>query len=275
MSSLPENIKSLILDMDGVIWKSETPIGDLSFIFKRIREQKLKVSFATNNSTRTPEQYVERLTGYGIDVESWQVITSALAVAELVEKAIAPDRNIDSGKIANRGMAVYAIGEAGVMDALRSRGIEPLPIGHADEAQAVVMGFDRQINFDKMVTATLLVRKGIPFFATNPDKTYPTPMGEIPGAGAWISVVITATGVIPVYAGKPSPTILEFAREKLGTAKEDTLVVGDRLETDIAGGQAAGMPTALVLSGVSTRTQGVGWIPSIDVIVDDLGALIG
>jgi 4-nitrophenyl phosphatase len=160
------------------------------------------------------------------------------------------------------------------MNALRAKGIEPLPLERADEAQAVVVGVDRQINFEKMATATLLVRRGLPFYATNPDKTFPTPRGEIPGAGAWISVIITATDVEPIYAGKPAPYILELARERLGTEKNETLVVGDRLETDIVGGQAAGMPVALVLSGVSTREDGAAWMPHVDVMAEDLEKLV-
>jgi 4-nitrophenyl phosphatase len=136
------------------------------------------------------------------------------------------------------------------------------------------MGFDRNISFSKMAEAALLVRHGVPFYATNPDKTFPTPRGEIPGAGAWTSVIVTATGIEPIYAGKPAPYLLELARERLGTAKEETLVVGDRLETDIAGGQAAGCPVALVLSGVSTREQGKAWMPVVDVIAEDLETLL-
>jgi 4-nitrophenyl phosphatase len=136
------------------------------------------------------------------------------------------------------------------------------------------MGIDPEINFEKMSEAALLVRSGVPFYATNPDKTFPTPRGQIPGAGAWIAVIVTATGVEPVYAGKPAPYLFELARTRLGTTKEQTLVVGDRLETDIAGGQAAGMPTALVLSGVSTRKQAERWKPKVDLLVEDLAALI-
>ncbi len=315
------SVKSLILDMDGVLWRGDAPIGDLPAIFARIRERRLTVAFATNNGTRTPEEYVERLAGFGVTIQSWQVVTSSLALADLLyehlnlrglgglrgsknqsgqhlpEPAVShpvraerpgpPGRNgrrpqdrfadaaVARGTNGVEGVEVFAIGEAGVMTALREKGFELLSVEEAERAQAVVMGIDRQINFDKMCEATLLVRRGVPFYATNPDKTFPTPRGEIPGAGAWISVVVTATDVEPIYAGKPAPYLLELARERLGTAKEETLVVGDRLETDIAGGQAAGMPVALVLSGVSTREEGEAWRPKIDVVAEDLGELVG
>lgn len=259
---LPANIKSLILDMDGVLWRGDEPIGDLSSIFNRINDLGLGIAFATNNGTRTPEQYVERLAGFSVKIETRQVVTSSQTVAHLLKERFP------------LGGPVFAIGEIGVMNALHSKGFEPLSVENAQEAVAVVMGIDRGITFQKMSEATLLVRRGVPFYATNPDRTFPTPRGEIPGAGAWISVVVTATNIEPVYAGKPSPGLLELAREQLGTSHEATLVVGDRLSTDIAGGQAAGMPVALVLSGVSTLAEGKSWKPKINVIAHDLWKLI-
>ena len=257
-----KNIKALILDMDGVLWKADSPIGDLPAIFARIRERGLKVAFATNNGTRSPEEYVARLKGFGVQVETWQVVTSALGVAEILSQRFPG------------GTPVFAVGEAGVFEALHAKNFETLSIEDAPKAQVVVAGIDRQITFDKMLEATLLVRNGIPFYATNPDKTFPTPRGEIPGAGAWISVITTATGIEPIYAGKPFPYLIELALQRLGTRKEETLVVGDRLETDIAAGQAVGCPSALVLSGVSTRQQAEAWKPRPDLIVDDLLSLV-
>jgi 4-nitrophenyl phosphatase len=255
-------IKSLILDMDGVLWKGDVSIGNLPAVFDRINVLGLKVAFATNNGTRTPEQYVERLISFGVEVEPWQVVTSAQGVAHMLSKRFPA------------GGPVFAIGETGVMVALREKSFKPLSLEEAEKAQAVVMGLDRSVNFAAMCEAALLVRRGVPFYATNPDKTFPTPQGEIPGAGAWISVIVTATDIEPIYAGKPTPYLLELARERLGTAKDETLVVGDRLETDIAGGQAAGCPVALVLSGVSTREQGEKWRPVVDAIAEDLYALV-
>ena len=167
------------------------------------------------------------------------------------------------------------IGEDGIHTALEEKGFDVLSIEQAQEAQIFVMGIDREVNFNKMREATLLVRRGVPFYATNPDKTFPTPRGEIPGAGAWLSVITTATGIEPIYAGKPFPFMMELSLERLGTKKEATLVVGDRLETDIAAGQAVGCPRALVLSGVSTKEQAQTWSPKIDIIADDLASLIG
>jgi 4-nitrophenyl phosphatase len=263
VNMLPSHIKSLILDMDGVIWRADTPIGDLASIFNRIRARGLKFVFATNNSTKTSEQYVARLREFGVDVEPWQVVTSSQAAAHAMAKRFPP------------GTRVFMIGEDGLRIPLEEEGFEVLSTEEAPQAQAVVMGMDRGVNFQKLTEATLLVRNGIPFYATNTDKTFPTPRGEIPGAGAWISVITTATDVLPIVAGKPFPFLMELSLERLGSTPQETLVVGDRLETDIAAGQGIGAPTALVLSGVSTRLQGESWNPKIDMIVQDLAGLIG
>jgi 4-nitrophenyl phosphatase len=259
---IPSHIKALILDMDGVIWKADAPIGDLPSIFKRIRERGLKFVFATNNGTKTPQEYQKKLAELGVEIDPAQMVTSAMGVAFILAKKFPSDTK------------VFMIGEEGIRVALQEKGFEILSLENASQAQMFVMGIDRKINFEKFTEATLLVRAGIPFYATNTDKTFPTPRGEIPGAGAWISVITTATGVEPIVAGKPFPYLMELSLEKLGTSREETLVVGDRLETDIAAGQGMGCPTALVLSGVSKRSQADTWNPGIDIITDDLASLV-
>ena len=259
---IPSNIKALILDMDGVVWKADAPIGDLPEIFAKIRARGLKFVFATNNGTKTPKEYQQKLADLGVDIEPWQVVTSAMGIAFMLASKYA------------KGTKVFMIGEAGIRLALEEKGFELLSIEDAPQAQAVVVGIDREVNFQKMMEATLLVRAGIPFYATNTDKTFPTPRGEIPGSGAWVSVITTATGIQPTIAGKPFPYLMELSLERLGTQKEETLVVGDRLETDIAAGQAVGCPTALVLSGVSTLAQAGKWSPAPAIIAESLSALI-
>lgn len=260
---LPSTAKGLILDMDGVLWTDSAPIGDLPRTFARIKELNLAVALATNNSTRTIDQYVEKLRDFGVTVEPWQVVTSSLAVAAMMSQQLPT------------GSPVFAIGEQGLVEALKAVNFEVLPVEQAEKAEAVVVGIDKLVSFDKMREATLLVRAGKPFFGTNPDKTFPTPRGQIPGAGAWLSVIVTATEVQPMIAGKPFPYLLELALKRLGTAKETTYVVGDRLETDIAGGQNLGCPTALVLSGVSTLAEAQAWRPKINLIAESLSALVG
>ena len=248
--------------MDGVIWKADAPIGDLPSTFKRIRERGLKFVFATNNGTKTPEEYQQKLAELGVDIDASQVVTSAMGIAFMLAQKYP------------RGTKIFMIGEDGIRVALEEKGFEILSVENAPQAQAFVMGIDRSINFQKVAEATLLVRAGIPFYTTNTDKTFPTPRGEIPGSGAWVSVIQTATNVEPIIAGKPFPFLMELSLEKLGTRKEETLVVGDRLETDIAAGQSVGCPTALVLSGVSTKAQADAWNPKMDVIAASLADLV-
>jgi 4-nitrophenyl phosphatase len=257
---IPSNIKALILDMDGVIWKGDAPIGNLPATFKRIRERGLKFVFATNNGTKTPEDYQEKLAELGVDVKPSQVITSALGVAFMLAQKHP------------RGTKIFMIGENGIRVALEEKGFEVLGVDDAPKADVVVMGIDRGINFQKMVEATLLVRAGRPFYTTNTDRTFPTPRGEIPGSGSWLSVVTMATGIEPLVAGKSFPYLMELSLERLGTTKEETLVVGDRLETDIAAGKAVGCPTAFVLSGVSKLEEAKDWNPTI--IADSLAKLV-
>ncbi|MFN8413754.1 MAG: HAD-IIA family hydrolase [Anaerolineales bacterium] len=259
---IPSNIKALILDMDGVIWKSETPIGDLPATFKRIRERGLKFVFATNNGTKTPEEYQKRLAELGVQIEAEQMVTSAMGIAFMLAKKFP------------KGTKIFMIGEAGIRVALEEKGFQVLSVENAPEAQVVVMGIDRGINFQKVAEATLLVRAGIPFYTTNTDRTFPTPRGEIPGSGSWLSVITSATGIEPIVAGKPFPFLMELSLEKLRTTKDETLVVGDRLETDIAAGQSVGCPTALVLSGVSTKAEANQWKPQMNIIADDLASLV-
>jgi len=259
---LPTKIRALILDMDGVLWKDEAPIGNLPGIFRRLDQAGLKIGFATNNGSLTPQQYVEKLAGFGVTVKSDQIVTSAIALARLLRRRLPA------------GAPIFTIGEDGLKSALREAGFLVLSTADADTAAAVALGLDRQISFEKMRVATLLVRRGLPFYATNPDKTFPTPQGEIPGAGAWVSVVTTATGIEPIFAGKPLPFVIELALERLGARNNESAVVGDRLETDIAAGQAAGCFCALVLSGVSTREQADAWKPKIDLIASDLATLV-
>ena len=149
MNRIPPCTRSLILDMDGVLWRADAPIGNLPAIFERIRARGLTVAFATNNGTKTPEQYVARLARFGVNAEPWQVLTSSLVIADLL------------GRRLPAGGPVFAIGEEGLMTALMEKGFKPLSPDEAEKAQAVIIGVDRQINFRKMCEAALLVGQGI------------------------------------------------------------------------------------------------------------------
>jgi len=256
-------ILGLVLDMDGVLWKDNSPIGDLPAIFNNIRTRRLKVVLATNNATSSVPEYLAKIHRFGVELEPWQIVTSAMASAHALLKAF-PEKG-----------AVYIVGENGLISELRDNGF--VPITDPDDESpviAVIVGMDRTLNYQKLRRATFHIRDGVPFYGTNPDTTFPTPLGLVPGAGSIIAAIETATGVKPIMIGKPSPFIFELSAERMNLNNNEFLVVGDRLETDIAGGQALGARTALVLSGVSTSQQASIWKPQPDVIVKDLTELV-
>jgi len=252
-------LRGLILDMDGVLWRGSTPLGDLPSIFKMIKHFKLGFVMATNNATRSPEQYVNKLANFGVIVEPWQVVNSGLATAHYLK-----NQHPEGGD-------VFIIGEDSLAHTLKKYGFNP----NGNHPIAVVVALDRGINYQKMTDAALLIRSGVPFIGTNPDNSFPIPEGEAPGAGAILAALEAATGVSPVIMGKPQPEMYKMALERLGTSPEETLVVGDRLETDILGARYAGCMSALVLTGVTSLEAARKWQPPPDVISMDLTSLLG
>ncbi len=251
-------IQALILDMDGVLWRGDEPIGDLEIIFDEIRKIGWKVVFATNNGSRTIGEYVSLLATFGVTIEPWQVVSSATASIEyLCDKY-------------PQGGPVFIIGEQGIWEACTQRGFYQ----SESNALAVIVGIDRQLTYEKLRVATLLIHSGASFIGTNPDKTFPTPQGLVPGAGAILAALQAATGISPIIIGKPEPAIYQIALQRLKLPVDKVLVVGDRPETDIAGAQRLGCRTALVLSGVTDAAQARAWQPAPDVIAQDLASMV-
>ena len=256
--------RGLILDMDGVLWKDDDPIGDLPEIFHRIQARGLQVVLATNNATKTVDEYLSKLRSFGVTLEPWQIVTSSEATAHVLAK-----------RFPQLG-PVFVVGENGIVSALRQKGF--MPITDPDDETcpiAVVSSFDRRVTFQKLRRATLHIRAGVAFYGTNGDRTFPTPAGLIPGAGSILAALEAATDVKPTVIGKPSAFMLAISTERMRLANDEILVVGDRLETDVAGGQSVGAHTALVLSGVSTLEQANVWTPKPDLIVGSLSDLLG
>ena len=252
------SIKALILDLDGVLWRANQPIGDLPAIFRGIEDRGWKVVLATNNATRTIEQYVERMASYGVVIQGWQVVHSGIAAARHLSQLFPG------------GGPIYVMGEKGVVQALSEYGFYP----SEDNVLAVVAGMDRNLSYDKLRKATLFIRSGCPFIATNPDRTFPTPEGLVPGAGAILAAIESASYISPYVAGKPAPEMYRIALERLDLTPSEVLVVGDRPETDIAGAQGLGCRTALVLSGVVNEEEASQWQPPPDLICADLATIV-
>ena len=232
------NFKSLIIDMDGVIYRGDEAIVGAKEFIALLQRGGVPFLFLTNNSTRTPGQHVTKLAKIGIAIEESDVLTSAQATALYMEKIARPEAR------------VYAIGEEGLRAALGER------YTIAEEgADFVVVGMDRGLTYEKLKTATLLIRGGARLIATNPDKTLPTEEGLVPGNGAITAALEAATGMAPFVVGKPETAIFDLALARMGVGKEGVAVIGDRLETDILGGRRAGLSTILVLSGATSRQE--------------------
>jgi len=244
--------------MDGVLWRESEPIGNLAQIFEKISALHLDYILATNNSTKTPLNYVEKLASFGVHTPAEKIVNSAMAVSHLLSS------------IHPAGGPVYIVGEKGLIEVLQDAGFYQAE----NNCLAVIASMDRNISFEKLKRATLLIRSGVPFYGTNPDRTFPTPEGLIPGAGSIIGALEISTGVKPIIAGKPNPTLYEFALERLGTSPAETLVVGDRMETDILGAQKLGCPSALVLSGIASRAEAESHQPPVDFIAATLRDLL-
>lgn len=253
------SINGVILDMDGVLWRDSETIGNLPVIFNRLQELELKTVLATNNATRSVEQYLEKFKGFGVQLESWQITTSAMAVITYLIKHYPI------------GTPVHIVGAASLVDSIQKAGYPHT----TKNVQVVIAGVDREITYQKISTAATLIRNGAEFIGTNPDKTFPTPHGLTPGAGAIIAAIATAAEKEPLFVGKPGKALIELSLERLTLPARNVMVVGDRLETDILAAQNTGCKCALVLSGVTTLDQAKTWKPAPDFIADDLSELIG
>jgi len=237
-----DNLNALIIDMDGVLWEGNRSMPGLVDFFQTLRQRRLPFVLATNNASRTPQQYLTKLAQMGVAVRREEVIGSGLAAAMYLEHH------------APAGAKVFAIGEDGVTEALLERGFRLAGLYEKD-ADYVVCGMDRGISWDKLATATLNIRNGARFIATNTDTTLPTEHGTTHGNGAIVAALIAAGGVQPTVIGKPEPIMYQMAMERLQVPPEQTIAIGDRLETDILGAVRAGIRSVMVLTGISSRAD--------------------
>ncbi|MGM7634120.1 TIGR01457 family HAD-type hydrolase [Bacillus sp. Hm123] len=229
--------KGYLIDLDGTIYRGTEKIKEATHFIARLNEKNIPYLFVTNNSSRTPEQVADKLVGFDIAATTEQVFTTSMATAQFIA-----DRQA--------GATVYVIGEEGIRQALEEKG---LTIVDHDQADFVVVGIDRGINYEKLATACLAVRNGATFISTNGDIAIPTERGLLPGNGSLTSVVAVSTQTKPIFIGKPENIIMKQALRVLGTAKEETLMVGDNYDTDISAGIDAGMDTLLVHTGVTQK----------------------
>lgn len=258
IQTLTPTIRGLILDMDGVLYQGNQPLGDLPRLFSGIQERGLRVIMATNNATRNTDEHLDKMRSFGVELEDWQIINSIQVVVALLKRHFP------------KGGPIYGVVTPSTMAAIEDAGY------YHDEknAQAVIVGMDRDLTYEKLETATLLIRAGLLYIGTNPDASYPTPRGLLPGAGSIIAAVTTASGTQPLFAGKPEPAMFEISMERLGSTPQTTLAIGDRLDTDILGGQRSGCRTGVVMSGVTTLAELEQWQPKPDLVASDLWQML-
>lgn len=258
-------LQHLILDMDGVLWRGETALPGVVDFFATLRRKGIGVVLATNNATKVAVQYKEKLAGLGVDIAADRILTSAEATAGYLSEQYPA------------GTTAYVVGESGLEVALRNREFNLLQsdgyVGQGEHADVVVVGFTRHVCYPQLASAAHLVNNGARFVGTNPDVTFPSEWGPLPGAGSLLAFLQAATGQEPLIVGKPNQAIFHEALARLGGTPQNTAMVGDRLETDIAGAQAAGLRTILLLSGVTGRQELDESDLQPDHVFDDLRAL--
>ncbi len=250
-------MQALLIDLDGVIYCGNTPLPGVPEFFRALEELDIRFSLLTNNSTLTTSQFVAKVRAMGVPATETEVLTSAEATAAYLTQVARP------------GAGVFVLGETGLREAVRARGFDL----EAAEPEFVVVGMDRQLTYEKLRKACNAVAKGAGFIGSNPDVTLPTEEGLIPGCGALLAAIRACTGVDPVVIGKPGTRMLELSMQRLGVGADATAMVGDRLDTDIVAGHAAGVLTLLVLTGISTREEIATFPVKPDYVFADLGEL--
>ena len=246
-----------LIDMDGVIYRGSDVIpGAIEFI-ERLRTHEIPFLFLTNNSQRTQRDVATKLVRMGFEIEERHIYTCAMATAWFLE------RQKPNG-------TAYVIGEGGLLNALYAHGYSM--VDH--DPDYVVIGEGRSFNYEMVEMAVRMVQAGAKLIATNPDPNCPTPKGIRPGCGALVSMIETATGIRSFSVGKPSPIMMRAARKELGLTADETIMVGDTMETDILGGVQMGYRTVLVLTGGTCREDLVRYAYRPDSIMESVGDLV-
>lgn len=246
--------KGYLIDLDGTIYLGKEPIPAGKRFVEALQKRDLPFLFVTNNTTKSPQTVAQRLANeFDIHVAEETIYTASLAT-------------IDFMKDDNKGKKVYVIGEEGLIDLILAAGFE----WEETQPDYVVVGLDAHVTYEKFCLATLAIQKGATFIGTNPDKNIPTERGLLPGAGALISLVETATQTQPIFIGKPQAIIMEKALSRIGLKREEVLMVGDNYETDIRSGINNQIDSLLVLSGFTPKAA----VPTLPVaptyIIDSL-----
>lgn len=244
-------VECWLTDMDGVLIHEEHALPGAAEFLAKLQQAGRRFLVLTNNSIYTPRDLRARLLSSGIDVPEESIWTSAMATAQFLDTQ-------------RSGGSAYVLGEAGLTTALHEIGF----ILSQRDPDYVVLGETRTYSFESITRAIRLIDNGARFIATNPDATGPSPDGLMPATGAIAALITKATGVDPYYVGKPNPLMMRSALNRIDAHSETTVMIGDRMDTDVVSGLEAGLRTILVLTG-STRAEQVGRHPFVPTWVKD------
>jgi NagD protein len=250
-------IRSWLMDMDGVLVSEDQAIPGADRFIARLRERGTPFLVLTNNSIYTRRDLAARLAASGLEVPEEAIWTSALATARFLE-----DQRPEG--------SAFVIGEAGLTTALHGAGYTLTD----RSPEYVVLGETRTYSFERITQAIRLIANGARFLATNPDATGPTPDGPLPATGSVAALISRATGVDPYFIGKPNPLMMRSALNAIDAHSETAAMVGDRMDTDVVSGLEAGMETILVLTGVTTREEAERYPYRASRIVDSVADLL-
>ena len=256
-----QGVDVVLADLDGVVYAGERAIPHAAEALGRASAEGIRVGYVTNNASRTPVTVAEQLRGFGLVLEPDDVVTSPQAAVQLLEGIVPP------------GSTILVIGGDGLVVEVEGAGFT-VTDSALDRPAAVVQGFHPSVGWVHLAEASYAIRDlGIPWIATNQDWTIPQTRGIAPGNGTLVSAVHTAVGILPVVAGKPERAIFDTAVARFGA--RSPLMIGDRLDTDIAGANRAGMPSVAVLTGIDGPKQLLAAIPAErpTFILDHLGQL--
>ena len=257
------HIRAALFDMDGVVYVGKRPLPGVQALFDYLDASGRGWLCITNNASMTSQQFSDKLKDMGIRVPPERILGSSEATAQWLAEQV--QSGWPEGK-------VFVMGMDGLRSALLSKGFELTSDPFA--ATYAVSGANFNLTFNDLADTALAIRNGARFIGTNGDLTFPTERGHIPGAGSVLALFTAATGVQPIVIGKPHPPMYQLAMHRLGVTADETMMVGDRYDTDIAGALALGLKTVGMLTGIDTRAHFEAQPQPPHLIAQDLTALL-
>jgi HAD superfamily hydrolase (TIGR01450 family) len=264
--ALADQFDGLLIDFDGVVWIGRDPVPGSPETLATLLDAGKEIAFVTNNPSRPPELYAERLLTMGVEVDPLRIVTAGSVTARLAAEAAA-------ARGGNGDWTAFVIGAAPLRELVSLAGGTVLDGEGGREADVVVASGYRGFDYEMLLTAKLALDRGAALVGTSHDATMPMPGGDWPGSGAILAAVETASGRRAEIGGKPEPHLFEMALEAIGRPQR-TAMVGDRIASDIDGGRAAGLATVLVLTGASNRAEAEAAAPPPDHVIENLAGLL-